>query len=484
MTGTALPALFPLFTALLLLLSGIFLLRKLWAGALAGVLFLLVVQAQTLSSVKQHFLLATTDAILIWTELAVLLFGAYFFYVLLDRQQQMAAFNAQIAQRSSGLSVVLLFAWFLGGLMEGVAGFGIPAMLVAPLLLSLGYKPLTCAVIPLAANTCPVTFGALGIALKLGIGVEGSHPPELFYVLALQVLPILLMPFVLAWLYSKTEGVALHWHREYALLLKAGLCFLVPYLAGSLAGIEYPVLLAGSMGMFTFVRLILPKEKALPARLWWATFWPYLFFVTLLIPASLWLRSVSWQAIDGGKNLSAFQPGLLFIAAGIFYQYLKAHSKGWQPLYDALKTGMAKMKATLLSILLLLFFTQLIKPEMTGFYQSIGLTEGWAGLIVLPSISGVAGSFITGSATMSNLLFASGLRELLSGNTLAPLAMAALHSGSAVGNAISLQNILMVKTVIPGSLQEAHIMRTNLPAVLAYWLCVVLTGLLMLLFRA
>ena len=85
--------------------------------------------------------------------------------------------------------------------MEGIAGFGIPAMLIAPLLITLDFKPITSIVLPLAANTTAVTFGALGTPFKVGLGIYESEPTVLFTVL-LNSLPALSLPFILAFLYD------------------------------------------------------------------------------------------------------------------------------------------------------------------------------------------------------------------------------------------------------------------------------------------
>ncbi len=464
--------------ALLLLLGGIFTLRRLWIGALAGVLFLGI--AHVRSKGVEALLPAASDTLFIWAELGLLIVGAYLFYHLLHRQQQMEVFHQKIGASGAGLPVVLLFGWFLGSLMEGIAGFGIPAMLVAPLLYSFGFRPLTCVVIPLAANTASVTFGALATPLRIGIGVTSPADAVVQYTVLLNVLPILVMPFVLAWLYSQTEGIGLSWHKERQTLLLAGVCFLIPYIVGSRISVELPTVLAGSIGLFVFVALAIPKEAKPPARLWWQSFWPYLLFIALLIPASWLLKPIGWQWLEGGKKFSAFQPGLLFVIAGILYQAIVVKQGARKGFLHAWQQTMGKMRMTLFSILLLVLFTQLIRTDMTAAYAELTPQHPWMALLVFPGVSGVMGSFITGSATMGNLLFAGGLKHLLAGQSWMMLALAVLHSGSAVGNAISLQNILMVKSIVPDEMEEARIMKINAPMVALYMLLVWLAAWLIM----
>ncbi|WP_448517944.1 L-lactate permease [Rhodoflexus sp.] len=456
--------------SLALLLGGIFVLRRLWIGALAGVLFLGIAHLRARGTYA--LLPAAADALLIWAELGILIFGAYLFYNLLHQQEQMNAFSQKLGTSGKSLTVILLFGWFLGSLMEGIAGFGIPAMLVAPLLYSLGFRPLTCVMIPLAANTASVTFGALATALRIGIGVTLPGDAVVQYTVVINALPIMAMPFVLAWLYSNTEGITIRWQQERQTLLLAGICFLIPYLIGSRLSVELPTVLAGSIGMFAFVALAMPNEQKPAAKLWWQTFWPYLLFIALLIPASWLLKPIGWRWTDNGKMLSAFQPGLLFVLAGLIYQSIAVQNDRGRVFWQAFGQTVGKMRMTLLSILLLVLFTQLIRADMVAAYGELAPQQSWMALLVFPGLSGVAGSFITGSATMGNLLFAGGLQEILAGQQWMSLALAVLHSGSAVGNAISLQNILMVKSVIPEEIEEAQMMQLNAPIVGFYLLLV------------
>jgi L-lactate permease len=57
----------------------------------------------------------------------------------------------------------LLIAFSFGALLEGIAGFGAPVAISASILASLGFEPVTAAVLALLANTAPVAFGSIGI---------------------------------------------------------------------------------------------------------------------------------------------------------------------------------------------------------------------------------------------------------------------------------------------------------------------------------
>jgi len=59
----------------------------------------------------------------------------------------------------------LLIAFSFGALLEGIAGFGAPVAITASILASLGFEPVTGAVLALLANTAPVAFGSIGIPI-------------------------------------------------------------------------------------------------------------------------------------------------------------------------------------------------------------------------------------------------------------------------------------------------------------------------------
>ena len=63
----------------------------------------------------------------------------------------------------------IIIGYMFAAFIEGAAGFGTPAALAAPLLLSLGFPPLAAAIICLVFNSFPVTFGAVGTPVILGL---------------------------------------------------------------------------------------------------------------------------------------------------------------------------------------------------------------------------------------------------------------------------------------------------------------------------
>ncbi len=103
-------------------------------------------------------------------EILFIVFGAL---VLLYTLMQAGAFdriNEGFAAVSDDRRVqIVLLAFFLATFIEGAAGFGTPAAVVAPLLLALGFPALAAVIAALIGHIIAVTYGAVGTPIIVGI---------------------------------------------------------------------------------------------------------------------------------------------------------------------------------------------------------------------------------------------------------------------------------------------------------------------------
>lgn len=452
------------------LLIGAFILRKLWLGAILALVFL--IGLKLFSEVDfGYFINPAINGTMISIELALLLFGAYLLFQLLQSNDHFSTLNQITSGFSSRLTVIILFSYFLGSFMEGVAGFGIPAMLITPMLLTLGFRPQTCIIIPLAANTTAVTFGALGTPLKIGLGIFEPDAAVRFTVL-LNVIPAILLPFFLAFLFEKTEQIKINWPKNFKMLLGAGLIYALLYLGTGLLTIEYASVISGIVGMLLYTFFFVSKEENPPLRSWLDTFYPYLIFIVLLLASKFFFSEISWSITLDTRSVSLYQPGAVFIFTALVYHlYIKTQSKGSLSFGHHLKHTGQIVSKTVLTIFLLVCYAQLIRIDIALLTQTqlSGLSES-AKLVVSP-VLGVLGSFLSGSATMSNLIFGNTIQSAAFAATHVFLLSALLNTGSAIGNSISLQNILMVKSVINApEVSYSKIMKLNL-----IWIALYLT---------
>ncbi len=70
--------------------------------------------------------------------------------------------------------LVIIIGFAFGAFVEGAAGFGTPAALAAPLLISMGFPPLAAAICALIQNSVPVCFGGVGTPTNTAMAVLGD----------------------------------------------------------------------------------------------------------------------------------------------------------------------------------------------------------------------------------------------------------------------------------------------------------------------
>ncbi len=99
-----------------------------------------------------------------------ILFGALMMLNILQHTGAIDRINSGFHQISADMRLQLILVAFLfGGLIEGVSGFGTPAMVTAPLMIALGYSPMAAVTLSLVADSTPASFGAVGTPLTVGL---------------------------------------------------------------------------------------------------------------------------------------------------------------------------------------------------------------------------------------------------------------------------------------------------------------------------
>lgn len=90
----------------------------------------------------------------------------------------------------------ILIAYGFGAFMEGACGFGTPVAVCGAIMVGLGFRPMTAAVICLIANTAPVAFGAIGVPIITLSQVSGI-PDQYISMMAGRQLPFfsIIIPF-------------------------------------------------------------------------------------------------------------------------------------------------------------------------------------------------------------------------------------------------------------------------------------------------
>ena len=109
---------------------------------------------------------------------------------------------------SNPLHQALILGWCFAGLIQGIAGFGVPIAVIAPLLVIIGMNPFKASAIALIGHSWAVAFGSLGssyytLQLMTNIDTEilGPHLAILFF------MPILLTGLAVSHIHSGFKGI-------------------------------------------------------------------------------------------------------------------------------------------------------------------------------------------------------------------------------------------------------------------------------------
>lgn len=129
---------------------------------LAWILALIFAVALWRMSIK-HAIGYTLVGFLESVSVLVIIFGAILIMNTLSRSGAMSAINRMFTGITPDARIqAIIIGFIFGAFIEGAAGFGTPAALAAPLLISVGFPPLAAAVVALEFNSVPVPFGAVG----------------------------------------------------------------------------------------------------------------------------------------------------------------------------------------------------------------------------------------------------------------------------------------------------------------------------------
>ncbi|MBQ3313522.1 MAG: L-lactate permease, partial [Prevotella sp.] len=217
----------------------------------------------TLWSVVEGLLKACFPIILI-------IICAIFSYNILCETKEIETIKTQFIQMTSDKGLlVLLLTWGLGGVLEGMAGFGTAVAIPAAILIGLGFKPMFSAVICLIANTVAVGFGAVGLpatTLANQVAASGTATPEelcevaTFIILQLSLM-FFITPFLILMLTDKTKVV-----KNICIALFVGsFSIIVQFCCAHFIGPETPAILgsvAAIAAMLIYNKLFIHDESA------------------------------------------------------------------------------------------------------------------------------------------------------------------------------------------------------------------------------
>jgi lactate permease len=470
--------------------------RPLWLAGLVALGGAMILWALTSEVKLADLMVPLVKAGLVAFEIGLILLGAIGFLSFM----QSAGFTDRIKDSLFRLTAgdmtaqVLLLAWLFVGFIEGAAGFGTPAAIVAPLLMSLGFRAHAAAVIPLIGDSTAVPFGAVGTPVRVGFEFLASGGVSRLGA-GINLVAGLIAPFFIVKIMQKDVRNANERGSQVRLALWAGFCFTAPAFLFAFLGPEFPSLIGALVGMMLFIatlRLLRAPSQTVDSSvaesaLWQMlkAFYPYLFLCLGLLLGKLVIGPFRFEldAFGGSYSIAAFQPGLVFILVMISLK-LGVKSLRRVSLLEPLKQAGDRLPPVFLAIFCMASLAQFM-IRFAAIDQWLAIPSGldvsiWQNILIAGApFIGALGSFIAGSATVSNLLFAGILADLSHNLGLdISLVLALQLVGAGIGNMIALQNLTAVQATVGLKNAERDMLRDLALPCLYYAVATSLIGLL------
>lgn len=487
--------------------------------------------APALGIVPEKYAQASIVGITLWSvvegllkacfPIILIIICAIFSYNILCETKEIETIKTQFIQMTSDKGLlVLLLTWGLGGVLEGMAGFGTAVAIPAAILIGLGFKPMFSAVICLIANTVAVGFGAVGLpatTLANQVAASGTATPEelcevaTFIILQLSLM-FFITPFLILMLTDKTKVI-----KNICIALFVGsFSIIVQFCCAHFIGPETPAILgsvAAIAAMLIYNKLFIHDESAndtvqiekknfglVKTLKAWSVYGLIIFFILIsskiVPPVNDLLGSTLVTKFDLPVIGNTFKfgwlsnAGLMIFLGAVIGGLIQGMSIG--ALLKLLAKTTLNLQKTVVTICCLVAMAMLM--------NNVGMTNDIAkGLVMLTGVAfpffapliGSIGTFVTGSATNANILFgklqATAATDLglvnqgtffgVSGSETNWLA-AANCAGSEGGKLLSPQSIAIATAACDMEGQDGDIMRKTMPFAI-FW--ILMNGLMVFL---
>lgn len=155
---------------------------------------------------------------------------------------------------TNSVAQLMIIGWAFSFMIEGASGFGTPAALAGPILVSLGLPIFRVAVFCLIMNSVPVSFGAVGTPTWFGFSAilesmgpvaseeflsQVGYKTVILHAAAAMVVPVIAVLFVVKWSSLKKNLGFVY--------LSIASC-VIPYFLLGLVSYEFPSLIGGMIG--------------------------------------------------------------------------------------------------------------------------------------------------------------------------------------------------------------------------------------------
>lgn len=453
---------------------------------------------------------ATTVSGLVSTLTPItVIFGAILFNRMLEITGCIEIIRKWLASISPNpVAQLMIIGWAFAFMIEGASGFGTPAAIAAPILMSLGFNPLKVAIFTLVMNSVPVSFGAVGTPTWFGFAPLNLSPQDILdigkqtgimHFFAGLIIPVIGLSFIVPWSEIRKNIVFVY---------ISILACTIPYVALAMVNEEFPALVAGAIGLMISVfaankgwglnkeyekdqtlekvsfaavakaltplglligMLVVTRIKQLGIKdlltdpqPWFSFSLPALSDITITRSLTIVFNNIFGEAVSEKYQtlyVPAFIPFILTVWICMFL-YKTRFNDAWNCYvitYRQIKKPLFALIGALIMVKLMMVGGESSMVTIIGNEFAAMAGGHW---IYFSPYLGAIGAFFSGSNTVSNLTFGGIQQQIAIDTGLSVTLILALQSiGGAMGNMICINNIIAVCTVLNVHNQEGNILK-------------------------
>ncbi len=359
----------------------------------------------------------------------LIIWGAMFLYNLVNETGALKVINGNIEKAiDHKFCQFLMLSWIFSAFLQGIAGFGVPVIIVTPILISMGFNPITSAAAVLVGHSWAISFGSMGSSISAIDLVTESNPDQIVLFMAIfGTIGMIVMGMSVAWIYGGVKQIAKGaiYIIIPSMVMGSTLCALALLRMNSIIGLT-----TGLMGLLAIFATYKIKNKSSKFAAYssnlniFEAFSPYLFIIVLSVSFFIldpqWKISLDFSGYtsgtgveiateDGYVNFNILKYPFSIMMMSSFLSALIYRKKGAldrAKFKKIISLTVKKCKPTTITLLLLLSMAQTMMDS--GMINNIAIAlvtvAGNAYPLISPVIGGI-GTFVTGSNTNSNVLF-------------------------------------------------------------------------------
>jgi lactate permease len=433
-------------------------------------------------------------------DIFIIIIGAVFFLEILKDLKIIKNISYYLGGLSKDYRIqIILIAWFLECFIEGTAGFGTPAAIAVPLLIGIGLHPMKALIVGLLGNSVPGVFGAAGTPIKIGFAGLNTAGVPLTAAL-LNIVGFIIPIFILFIITKERENRRKEFFDALPFAILSGLLFVIPSVLFVFLGQEFPSILGSIFGLIMIIisiktgflvpkqvlSLLENKEEEKSETSAFKSFLPYIILIGLLILGKFILGKLGIPLHLGfNHTFSLFNPGFIFIISGLFVILIWKEKIGI--IYRSIKKAFNSAVNPFFIILSMIAMVQIMinsGNNYSGISSAITQITNIFETTLLPffvPFIGAFGAFMTGSVTVSNIMFGNlfsiaSTNLGMSNNVILALGVV----GAAAGSMIALADILTAEAVTGTKNSEIGVIKGVIVPCLIYLTILGILGLIIL----